>query len=82
MVNHHHSKIEKGASNFFKHLSHSPIIKELGRDTQAIVSVPATSIKAMNKITTSGANAISSNMNILLYLGVGVVAVMILNKVK
>lgn len=82
MVHHHHSKIERGASDFFKHLSHSPIVKELGRDAQAIVSVPATSIKAMNKITTSGANAISNNMNILLYLGVGLVAVMVVSKIK
>jgi len=69
---HHHSKVEKGASKFFKHLSHSPIVKELGRDAQAIISMPATSINAVNKVTTAGANALSSNMNIFLYLGVGV----------
>jgi hypothetical protein len=77
---HHHSKIERGASNFFKTISHSPVVKELGRDATAIASVPRTSINAMNKITTSGANAISSNMNILLYLAVGVGVVMLVNR--
>jgi len=79
---HHHSKVEKGASKFFKHLSHSPIVKELGRDAQAIVSMPSTSINAVNKVTTAGANALSSNMNIFLYLGVGVVAVMVISKMN
>jgi hypothetical protein len=77
---HHPNKTERGINKFFKTVSHSPIVKELGRDATAMASVPKNTINAMNKVTTAGADSISSNMNLLLYIAVGVGVYMFVNK--
>ncbi len=86
-----HSKIESGFNKFIKSISSpkttkaidkdikavftSPIVKEAGRDVVSTLKAPRTVLDATTK-------TIANNSNILLYLGVGVVALVVVNKMK
>lgn len=91
MTHHHHTKLETGFNKFIKSISSPKATKAIGKDIKAIMTSPivkesgrtiAETIKAPRTVMEATTKAYSNNANILLYLGVGVVALVVVNKMK